>query len=177
MQPEGAGSPDHPAPGPAASSPPGRFEGRQAFQTGVRAMFSRAADTGWRDMLWCDPDFADWPLGERAVVEGLQRWARPGRRLMLLAAGYREMERFHARFVHWRRQWDILIDARQAPRADASGMPSLLLGGDRVLHRLDMERCRGWVSDDPAVRLRLKEQVEDLRRRSAPAFPATTLGL
>ena len=52
-----------------------------------------------------DANFHDWPLGERAVVESLQAWARSGRRMTLRARTYDEVICRHARFVRWR--WNL----------------------------------------------------------------------
>lgn len=54
--------------------PLGRHEGRLAFADLVRQSIAVADAQGWREWWWCDADFADWPLGERAVIESLERW-------------------------------------------------------------------------------------------------------
>ena len=73
---------DAPAPEPL---PSGRFEGRKAFQQLVRDALAAAAREGWREMILSDPDFADWPLGERAVAEALNAWSVSGRRCIMLS--------------------------------------------------------------------------------------------
>eukprot|EP01038_Epipyxis_sp_PR26KG_P003901 gene3901-5592_t len=68
-----------PQAGDAAPLPPlptGRLQGRQVFVDTVRLAFEVAAEQGWNHITLSDPDFADWPLGERAVVDALNRWAR-----------------------------------------------------------------------------------------------------
>ena len=59
----------------------------------IRAALADAARAGCREIVLCDADFADWPLGERAVVESLTRWALRGRRLTLFAAGFEDAAR------------------------------------------------------------------------------------
>ena len=66
-----------------------------------------------------DPDFADWPLGERAVAESLQAWAASGRSLRLVATHFEGFQRSHARFVTWRRLWDHIVQCRACSGADA----------------------------------------------------------
>ena len=104
-----AGAPGVPLPlGPLQAPPPaqpqgggllqGRFSGRADFQQLVRDALAAAAREGWPELILCDAHFADWPLGERAVEESLQAWARRGRRMTLLACGYGEVVQRHARF-------------------------------------------------------------------------------
>ena len=96
-------------PGQAGAAPSmlleGRFSGRSEFAERVRQAMAAAAAQGWRKMIWCDLDFGDWPLGERAVAQALNDWARSGRKLTLLAEHYDAVLRQHARFVTWRRTW------------------------------------------------------------------------
>jgi hypothetical protein len=44
----------------------------------IRQAFSAAAVQGWREIIVCDPDFGDWPLGERAVIDALNDWSMTG---------------------------------------------------------------------------------------------------
>lgn len=82
----------------------------------VRDAFATAAREGWPEIWISDAHFHDWPLGERAVVESLQAWARSGRRFSMLAVNYDEVIRRHARFVQWRGTWDHIITCRKSPR-------------------------------------------------------------
>ena len=66
-----------------SSLPAGRFEGRVAFQQLVRDALACAAREGWPELILSDASFHDWPLGERAVADSLQDWARAGRRFVL----------------------------------------------------------------------------------------------
>ena len=74
-----ADTPLHPE-NAAVPLPDGRFSGREAFQQLVRDALTTAARDGWREIIISDANFHDWPLGEKAVVESLQAWARGGRR-------------------------------------------------------------------------------------------------
>ncbi len=164
------------APHPAL--PEGRFVGREAFQQLVRDALARAATEGWREIILSDADFHDWPLGERAVVESLQAWAGKGRRMMLLACNYDEIVRRHPRFVQWRRTWDHVLSCHRSPAADRLDLPSALWSPSWVLQRLDPERCNGVTGTEPERRVLLRETLNEwLHNKSAPGFPASTLGL
>jgi hypothetical protein len=78
----------------------------------------------WREIILSDADFHDWPLGERAVIESLQEWARGGRRLTFLACNYNEVIRRHARLVRWRTTWDHILTCRACPAADPLDIPA-----------------------------------------------------
>lgn len=168
-------------PNEATVLPEGRFDGREAFATVLRNALAVAAREGWREIVFSDPDFADWPLGERASIEALQAWAASGRRLMLLAQRFDLLERTHARFVPWRRMWDHIIECRAcgAASVETAGaeVPSAIWTPSWFAHRIDPEHGRGVCSVEPRPRLELRETIEECWRRGRPAFPATTLGL
>lgn len=167
-----------PSEGVVAPLPEGRFSGREAFQQLVRDALATAAREGWREIILSDANFHDWPLGERAVVESLQEWAHSGRRLTMLASSYSEVIRRHARLVRWRGTWDHILTCRVSPAADPLDIPSVLWSPGWVLQRLDPERCTGVTGREPERRVLLRENLNEwLRSKSAPGFPATTLGL
>jgi hypothetical protein len=157
--------------------PSGRFEGRVAFQQLVRDALAAAAREGWRELVLSDADFADWPLGERAVAQSLQEWSASGRRCTLLARRYDEVVRRHARFVGWRGTWAHIIDARACPAADPLELPSAIWSPGWVMQRLDRERSNGYTGAEPERRLLLHENLAEWLRKSSPSFPANTLGL
>ena len=158
--------------------PQGRFEGRVAFQQLVRDALATAAREGWRELFLSDAHFQDWPLGERAVAESLQAWARSGRRLTIVAGRYDEIIRCHARFVRWRGTWDHIVTCRASPAADTLAVPSVIWSPGWVLQRLDPVRCAGVSGSEPERRVLVRETLDEwVRSKSAPAFPATTLGL
>lgn len=160
-----------------AALPSGRFAGRIDFQQLVRDALAQAAREGWREIILSDPDFADWPLGERAVCESLRAWSASGRHCTLLASRYDEMAVRQARFVTWRRAWSHIIDARACPSADPLDFPSAIWSPGWVMQRLDPERCNGYSGAEPERRLLLREKLQEWLARSTPSFPATTLGL
>lgn len=155
----------------------GRFSGRREFQQAVRDAFECAAREGWQEMVLCDADFLDWPLGERAVSEALHAWAGGGGRLTLLARRYDELRQMHPRFVRWRTLWSHLVEARGCRHADPLDLPSALWSPGWVLHRIDPVRSLGLASAEPERRVALRESLNEWLRQSSPAFPATTLGL
>ena len=158
--------------------PQGRFNGRSDFQQLVRDALSTAANEGWSEIILSDANFADWPLGESAVEESLQAWARKGRRMTLLACDYGDMVRRHARFVRWRRTWDHILTCRACPASMAADVPSALWSRAWVLQRIDPVRCAGVTLSEPGRCVLLHQTLTEwLNSKSAPAFSATVLGL
>lgn len=155
----------------------GRFDGREAFDAILRQALSAAAQQGWKEIVFSDPDFADWPLGERATIEALQAWAASGHRFMLLAQRFDILERGHARFVPWRRMWDHIIECRATGQATGAEVPSAIWTPSWFVHRIDLERSRGVSGSEPRARRALREAIDECWRRGRPAFPASTLGL
>lgn len=161
----------------AGALPAGPFIGRESFRTRVREALAEAGRAGWRELILCDASFEDWPLGERAVVDALEAWARTGQRLTLLAQRYDAVERGHPLFVNWRRQRAHLIECRGVPSADALAMPSVLWSPEWVVHRHEVLRSSGVCGGEARRRLRLRELLDGWLERSSPAFAASTLGL
>ena len=79
-----------------------------------------------------------------------------GRRMTLLARGYDDVIRRHARFVSWRRTWAHIIEARACRQADPLELPSAVWSPGWVLQRLDPERSNGVCGDAPQRRLLLR---------------------
>lgn len=158
-------------------APEGLFDGPAQFAQWVRDALEAAAAEGWREMIWSDANFEDWPLRERVVVEHLNAWAQSGRKLTLMALKYDSMRRIHPRFVTWRVNWDHIIDCRVCRGVDASDFPSALWSPDWSLRRLDPVRHTGIASTEARQRLLLRDQLNELYRKSSPGFPASTLGL
>lgn len=162
---------------PPGELPSGRFSGREAFEQTVRDALACAARQGWHEIIVSDATFADWPLRERAVVESLQAWAKAGRRFVMLATRFDEVQRFQARFVSWRQTWGHIIECRQCRSADPLGFPSALWSPGWVMQRLDPERSV-FVCDTQATRrVGLRQELDEWIRNSSPGFPASTLGL
>lgn len=158
--------------------PVGRFEGREAFRQRVRDALACAAREAWPELVISDFDFADWPLGERAVVQALHDWAGHRRRLTVLAADFDAVARLHPRFVHWRVRWDHVVVARKLRAQSGEEVPSVLWSTGWALQRLDSVRGNGVGTDEAPRLARLREQLDEwVQSRSAPGFPASVLGL
>mgnify|MGYP005857289815 CR=1 FL=1 len=155
------------------------IDSRQAFRAAVIALASTADDERTPvEWWWCDPDFADWPLDDPALIAALSAWlARPGRQLTLLACGFDEIQRRHPRFVAWRRYQSHRVLGREVA-VDPSQMPTLCVArAPRGLEVLDRVRWRGvWIGEADDWRQR-RELVDALLQQSAPSFAASTLGL
>ena len=157
--------------------PDGRFDGLAVFAQLVRDALACAAHEGRPHMVWSDANFLDSPLREKAVNESLHAWSRKGRRLVLLAQRFDEVQRHQARFVQWRNTWDHLVECRVCRQVDASEFPSALWSPHWVMRRLDLERSTGVSGSEPRRRVVLKEELDECLRQSSPGFPSTVLGL
>jgi hypothetical protein len=162
---------------PTAPAPSPRFAGRSEFQQLVRDALARAAQEGWRELVLSDWDFADWPLGERAVAQSLQDWSKSGRKLVMLASRYDELIRRHARFVTWRRQWSHIIECWVCPKIEPTDFPSAVWSPNWTLWRLDFERSTGLHTADAVRRTEVRELLAEWQRKCMPGFPSSTLGL
>jgi hypothetical protein len=156
----------------------GLITSRKAFHDALYRAFADAAAVGCRELWLCDADFADWPLGERAVVEQLTRWAGSQRRLTLLATTFDDVVRRHPRWVEWRCQWSHVVHCRVDADLETGRMPSLLLAPGLTSVRLsDNVRWRGRWSRELADELRCRELIDALLQHSEEAFPVTVTGL
>jgi len=151
---------------------------RAEFHAALRAAFAEAATAGSHELWLADNDFADWPLGERDVIESLSQWVASSRKLTLLAHDFDEVARRHPRWVTWRRQWSHVVSCRSNAELEAGEMPTLLIAAGTVTVRLsDPVRHRGRIAHDRAEELRCKELFDAVSQRSEEAFPATSTGL
>ena len=157
--------------------PEGRFSGRAEFGDLIRRAFRAAANQGWREIVICDGNFEDWPLGERAVTSALAAWSRTGRKLTMIARNYDSVTRRHPRFVTWRQTWSHIDECRGSASGPSDTIPSAMWTPGWVFERLDLERSAGYCGYEAARRVALKEGLNERLLKSSPAFPATTLGL
>lgn len=163
--------------GVPAALPEGRFTGPGEFSNLIRQALRAAAVEGWREIILCDRDFADWPLGEQAVVQALNGWSKTGRKLILVARTYDAVPRRHARFVTWRQTWSHVVECRKTAATSADGMISALWSPGWVFERLDVQRSSGVAGFEVGRRTALRERLNEHLLNSSPAFPATVLGL
>ena len=151
---------------------------RADFAAAVRGAFAAAEQGGAREILIVDPDFADWPLNEKAVIDSLSRWVDSHRTLVVLAHSFDELARRQLRFVERRRQWAHVVRCRNDPELEAEQIPTLMLVPEHTCVRLlDRVRCRGTVSNRPVDLTDCRQSIDALLQRSVEAFPVTTLGL
>lgn len=165
--------------GPPASAPRRSIASRADFRICVHAAIDEAAMVGCRELWLADAYFAQWPLGERSLVESLARWARPARRqLHLLATSFEAIGRSHPRWVDWRRQWAHRVDCRANTELEPGKMPTLLIApGLFSLCLRDPTRCLGrWSHDTDDERLD-RAKLDAALQQSQPAFPAFVTGL
>ena len=154
------------------------IDGRTEFHAALRDAFAHAAARGCREIWLCDDDFADWPIGERAVIGHLAAWANSHRRLVLVARTFDEVARRHARFVEWRRTWAHIVQCRANNELEAGKMPCALLAHDLVtVYLVERTQSRGRFSIDASDAARWRETVDAVLQRSEEAFPVTTTGL
>lgn len=154
-----------------------RFSGPTEFSALVRHALGTAASQGWRELLLCDTDFSDWPLGEREVAQSLNDWASAGRKFTMLALNYDAVLRRHARFVTWRKTWSHLVECRVCGAGHKNDMLSAVWSPVWALQRLDPVRSAGWAGGDAGRRRLLREALGERLLQSSSGFPATTLGL
>jgi hypothetical protein len=162
---------------PPGELPTGRFSGREAFEKTVRDALASADRLGWREIIVSDATFSDWPLRERAAVESLHAWSRAGRRFVMLATRFDDVQRHFARFVAWRQTWGHIIECRLCRDADPLDFPSAIWTPGWMMQRHDTERSVFVCDTQPARRVALKQVLDEWIRNSAPGFPASTLGL
>jgi hypothetical protein len=151
---------------------------RAEFQTALRTAFDEVAESGARELWLCDENFAEWPLGERAVIKRLTQWAASNRRMTLVARHFDEVARRHPRWVEWRRNWSHIVGCHANVEVASGEFPCVFLGLGTVSVRLsDTIHHRGRRSHEKLEEVRCKEQIDAVLQRSEEAFPATTTGL
>lgn len=162
----------------------GIFTGREAFVAALREGLRLAEQQGARELCWLDADFLHWPLSEPAVLDLLTAWARPHRRLRLLAPQFDSLQLRHPRFVQWRRNWSHVISARafEAELLSGADLAALMLAPGAACVRLfDAEHWRGAISA-PSAGVRADELLsrqwfDAIEQRSSESFATSTLGL
>ena len=151
-----------------------RTEFAAAVVWGVQAAVERGARCLW----FTDPNFADWPLDEPALLEALTAWLRlPQRRLILLAESYDEVVRLKPRFVAWRRPWAHAIEA-WTPQDLPAELPTWLLDDGAVCVAVaDRVHWRGRCAIDARQAQQHRQEIDAVLQRSETAFPVSQVGL
>jgi len=159
--------------------PLGAFDGAPAFGRVLAQALQQAVAESARRLSWCDADFSQWPLGDPAFLDPLTRWARGGaRELVMIAGDYRAIERFHPRFVNWRRDWSHVMRCLQPDESRTAAVPTLWLADPGPAIRVfDIAHWRGRAGFDRTDTQRAREDFEAIAQRATAAFGASTLGL
>ncbi|MDO9569959.1 MAG: hypothetical protein Q7J58_11330 [Hydrogenophaga sp.] len=157
--------------------PEGRLQGRPLFADLVRQSLATAAAEGWPRLVLCDPDFSDWPLGERAVVASLQAWARRGRVLQMLGRDFGPLRLQHPRFVQWRVAWAHVIEVRACNSASADEWPSAIWSPAWTLERIDATHGVMVASREARDHVALAERLDHWWQKGSPSLPPSILGL
>jgi hypothetical protein len=142
--------------------------------------FSAALAQGARCITCVSARFdAWWPLEDAPLLSSLAHWLRlPQRRLVLLAADYRNIGQDLPRFGQWRRDWVHVVPAWHCPEELATGLPEALFDDTLVSVQLfDAETGRGRASMERRHRLFLQQQTDVVLQRSETAWVSKTLGL
>ncbi|MBN8508572.1 MAG: hypothetical protein J0L57_08175 [Burkholderiales bacterium] len=138
-----------------------------------------AAAAGVRRLRWVDADFADWPLDDEGLLQGLGRWLRlPQRELLLLGADFETVAQRRPRFMAWYRDRTHAVHAWTPLAAEDRELPTLLLiDGAAALQVFDRRHWRARWGAGAAEVQPWGHQIDALLQRCAPALAATTLGL
>jgi hypothetical protein len=159
----------------------GAFSGKDAFRQHVRDILAMAVVQQWPSLILSDPDFLDWPLGEKAVVKSLNDWSKKGHRITLLANRFDLVQAHHARFVGWRRTWDTIVSCRRIADkntdAGLSVVPSGLWTPDWTIQRTSIEENSGICTQSVSRRVEIRDDIDNCLKRSTAGFSASVLGL
>lgn len=160
----------------------GAITGQASFQAALRDSVIKACAEGCREMFWLSERFVDWPLSDPELLAALSAWARPPRRLHLLALEFDSLRVRHPRFVRWRGTYGNCVAARAiddelAPSLASGGLAALMLAPPLSLRLFDAQSGRAVLSRAPIDGLRSREKFDAMAQRSCESFAVTTLGL
>jgi hypothetical protein len=158
---------------------PPAIDSRSGFRAALQWGFDAAFAQGARRIVCSDATFADWPLDDAALLQGLTAWLqRPQRRLVLLARSYDDVPRRCPRFNAWRTPWSHAIEAWVAPEELSRDLPTVLVSDGAVsVHLIDAVHWRGRAELDERRARHWNEELDVVLQRSERGFSANTLGL
>ena len=161
----------------------GRIDGWQAFRDRFRSMLVTACESGG-ECRWVDADFSQWPLGELAITDALQRWMlqHGGAKVTLLAGRFDVLQRAHPRWLAWRQTWSHRVGCWQASDEIVADLRSMFIWRDQGrdvagIRMLDAVTATGQWTMDPAVLGLWQADFDAYLQRSSEGMPCTTLGL
>ncbi len=189
--PAGPPGPAGPSPPPGPPAPvwpvPGLHQGRQVctglLRQALLGLAPSAAAANWplagtRALWLADPDFADWPLDEPAVLAALSAWLRQsGRQLRIAGQHFELTARLHPRFARWRRDWTHAVEVWTPAEGPLAPMLRGLLAAPLWLQWQDAPDWRMRCFTEAVHARAVQAQIADFLQRCEPAWPATTLGL
>lgn len=165
----------------------GLFEGRAVYLTHLRQALLNACSAGARDIYCFDESLVDWPWSDADLLAALTAWAKPYRRLHLLAGQYEGLRRQHPRFVRWRGSWGHCVRALAytpdglAAVGTSGGAVSVFaaagLDAPFSLSLFDKKLWRFSASIEAEAFLQKCQWFDALAQRSDESFASTTLGL
>jgi hypothetical protein len=155
------------------------FEGSAGLAAALVQALRHAQAVSARRLCWCDADFASWPLGDAEWVELLTRWARAGRReLVMVATDYEPLARLHPRFAAWRRDFAHMVRCLVPEESLATPLPTLWIdSADQVVRVFDREHWRGRAGFERVDRQHALEEFDAIAQRATAGFATVTLGL
>jgi hypothetical protein len=166
---------------------PGKFEGRTAFVANLRQALMQACAADARDMYCFDESLVDWPWSDAELLAALTTWAKPIRRLHLLAAQFEDLRQRHPRFVRWRGNWGHCVralaytpDALAATGSCGGALSFFTAAGVEQapsLSLFDKKLWRSTISTETNDALQKSQWFDALAQRSSESFAVTTLGL
>ncbi len=160
----------------------GPIIGQATFAAALRGSVIKACADGCREMFWFSERFVDWPLSDPELLAALSAWARPPRRLHLLALDFDDLRLRHPLFVRWRATYGHCVQARSidpelAPSMGSGGIAAAMLAPPLSLRLFDAQSGRAVLSQEPIDALRTREKFDAMAQRSGESFAITKLGL
>ncbi len=165
----------------------GKFASKVEFTATLRQAMIQACLTECRELYCFDESLADWPWSDSELLAALSAWARPHRRLHLLASQYEDLRQHHPRFVRWRGNWGHCVKALaytpDALAASGAGAGAVSLFIARAAEQavtvslFDKALWRGTVSITAQDAQQKSQWFDALAQRSSESFAVTTLGL
>lgn len=160
------------------------IDSRSGFQDALNIAFENMNRAGSRQVLMCDEDYLDWPLGAPETIVRLSAWAQPHRELHVVARTFDGLARQHPRWVTWRRHRSHVVRCRSpSEHLETAGggavvLPTLLIiPGLLALRLTDQARFRGRLTTHAGDIESLRQQFDALSQQSFDSFAVTTLGL
>jgi hypothetical protein len=151
------------------------FDTRAGCEAALRACVGRARAT----LQLFDPDFAVFPLGDRAIDAALRTFLAGGGTLQLAMHATGHIERHYPRFLRLLRDHAHRVECRLTSRALRQLTDSFCIAdGDSIVRRYHSAHFRGEAAfDAPAATDTARERFAAIWAESSPTLQPTTTGL